>query len=67
MTIRCDEFRRCLTIEIRDEAGEVLGKAQEFENSDQLAVVRRGKGTFEVKVSEDNVLPMGVSILLTEV
>ena len=66
MSIRCDEFHRCLTVEIRDEASEVLWKAQEFEYAGQLSVVRRGEGTLEVKVAEDDVLLVGVSVLRIE-
>ncbi len=66
MPIRWDEFRRCLTIEVGDKASEVWGKTKEFEYSDQLAVVRRGGCPFEVKVAEDNLLLVGVSILHTE-
>ncbi len=33
---------------------------------DQLAVVRRGEGTFEVKIGKDNILLVGVSVLHTE-
>ena len=48
MPIRSNEFCRCLTIEVRDEAGEVLGNAPEFKYPDQLAVVHRGERPFEV-------------------
>jgi len=65
VTIWCIEFRRCLTVEIRDESSEVLGKTQEFEYADQLVVVRRGEGIFEVKVAEVVDLHVGVSVLHT--
>ncbi len=66
MTIRCDEFRRCLIVDIRDKASEVLRKTHEFKYADQLAVGRRGEGTFEVKVTQDNVPLVGVGVLHTE-
>jgi hypothetical protein len=43
-----------------------MGKTQEFKYSDQLAAVRRNKHPLEVKVAEDNVLLVGVSILNTK-
>ncbi len=38
---------------------------QEVEYANKLAVVRRGEGTFEVKVAEDTVLLVGLSVLNT--
>ncbi len=66
MTIRCVEFHRCLIVEVRDKASKAMGEAQEVKYADQLAVVRREEGTFEVKVGEDNILLLGVSVLHTE-
>ena len=66
MTIRSDELRRCIIVYIRDKAGEVLGKSQEVKNVVQMVVVHRGEGTFEVEVTEDNVLLVGVSVLRTK-
>ena len=56
MAVRCEEFRRCLPVEIGDHAGEVMGRAQEFKHFDQLKVVRRGKCAFEVAIAKDGVL-----------
>jgi hypothetical protein len=58
-----DELRGCLAIEIRDEASEMLEKAHEFENSNQLQVVRGGKCSFEVDVAEYNAFFVGVYVL----
>jgi hypothetical protein len=66
VAIRCDELRSCVTVKIRDKTDEVLGKTQEVEYADQLAVVRRGIGTFESKTSEDDDLNVGVSVLHIE-
>ena len=66
MTIRCDEFCRCYIVEVRDRASEVTGEAQDGKYANQLAVVRRGEGTFEVKVAKDNILLVGVSDLHTK-
>jgi len=51
-----DKFRRCLTVEVRDPTGEIMGKAQEIKYADQLVVVRRGECVFEVKVAKNNIL-----------
>ena len=66
MALLCDEFQRCLTIEVGDKVSEVPGKAQEVKYADQLAVVRRGEGTFEVKVAKDNILLVGMRVFQTE-
>ena len=66
MPIRCDKFSRGLTIEVGDKAGEVLGQDHECKYSDQMAVVRGGEYLFEVKIAEDDVLLVGVSIFYTE-
>ena len=42
------------------------GRQKEFEYSNQAAVVRRGECPFEIKVAEDDVLLVGVSILHTD-
>ena len=56
-----------LLVEVRDEAGEVLRKAQEVKDTDHLAVVRGGKGTLEVKEAHDYILALvGVGVLYTE-
>ncbi len=39
------------------------GKTQEIEYTGQLSVVRRGEGTLEVHVAEDDILLVGVSVL----
>jgi hypothetical protein len=64
--MRGDELRGCLAIEIRNKAGEVLGKSQEFKYSNQLSLIRREKSSFKVKVTEDNALFVGVCILHTK-
>ena len=43
-----------------------MGKSQEVKYADQLAVFRRGEGTFEVEVTADNVLHVGVNVLPTK-
>ena len=43
-----------------------MGKAHDLKNSDQMAMVRRGECPFEVKITEDNALPVGVSIFHIE-
>jgi len=56
MAIWRDEFRRCLTLEVRDQSGEIMGKAKELKYADQVAVVRILEGAFEVKKAKDNIL-----------
>jgi len=67
VAMRGVELHGCLGIEIRNEAGEVLGKHQEFKYSNQLSVVRREKCSLKVKVVEDNALLVRVYILRTKV
>ncbi len=65
MAIWGDEFRRCLTVEVRNQTGEILGKAQNDKYADQLVVVRGGEGTFEVKAAKNNILLVRVIALHT--
>ena len=58
-----DELRGYLAIEIRDEASKVLEKAQVFEYSNQLSVVRGEKRSFEVKVAQDSVFLVGACVI----
>ena len=43
-----------------------MGKSQEVKYAEQLAMLRRGEGNLEVKVSKDNILLVGVSVLHTK-
>ncbi len=45
----------------------VLEKSQEVKYAGQSAVVHREESTFEVKVTKDNVLLVGVSVLQRQV
>ena len=66
MAIWCDEFRGCFIVQVRNLAGEVLGKVHEVKYADQLAMVCRGEGALEVKVAKDNILFVGVSVVYAE-
>jgi hypothetical protein len=66
MTVRGDEFRGRPVVKIRDKAGVVMWKAQEFQYPKQLTGVRGGKCPFKIQVTKDNVLPVSMCVLKTK-
>ena len=61
-----DKFRPCLLVVVRDDVGEVLGKAWKFKYLDKLTVVRGWEGPLEVKVAADDILLVSVGVLHTK-